>query len=85
MKLFICVKDCGDGSYYPTFILDEKIIREIKELEADGIWDYENGFGTDGDGFHYTTVNVPDGSTSESLGVGVYTQENLKEWKIRNL
>lgn len=84
MKLFILVSDLGDGSYYPRFILDEKVIEEIEELFDAGHWDYENGFGCDGDGFHYTSIDVPDGSDRHSLDISehrLYTREALEEWK----
>lgn len=35
--------------------------------------------GVDGDGFHYSTINVPDGSTGESLGVFLLTYDNYIE------
>lgn len=72
MKLFILVSDGGDGSYHPVYTLDPALIAKMKEAADSGKMDYENGYGCDGDGFHYDTIEVPDGSTAESLGISKY-------------
>lgn len=84
MNLYMLINDGGDGSYYPVFIIDEEVLEEIQELEKRGLWDFENGFGCDGDGFHYTTLKVPEGSTAESLGLSpgaFFDKDNLATWK----
>lgn len=65
-KLFILVMDCGDGSYIPCFTFNEEWIKERDDSEAMIGSDY---IGYDGDGFHYTVLNVPVECTLESLDV----------------
>ena len=67
-KLYICVQDEGDGSQYPYFTLDKRIIDKLEAGFEYGIYDYSD-IGCDGDGFHYETINIPDGSTYKSLGI----------------
>ncbi len=69
MKLYIFTADGGDGSYYPKFTLDPLVVLRLQQAYDEDKMNYENGIGVDGDGFHYETINVPDGSTSESLGI----------------
>lgn len=76
MKLYILVQDCGDGSSILSFTTDTKLINKLQEAYDDGTMDYENGIGVDGDGFSYTTLNVPDDSTPESLGIYSFIQED---------
>lgn len=83
MKLYILINNGGDGSYHPSFVLDKNVIDRLQEAYDQDLMDYENGPGVDGDGFHYTTVEVPDGSTPKSLDVGEYsfiTMENVHEY-----
>ena len=80
MKLYLLVSDGGDGSYSIQYILDETVLNKIEALADEGVWNYESGFGCDGDGFHYSTINVPDNSTAEYLGIPLFTQEDLDEW-----
>lgn len=68
MKLYILVSNGGDGSYSPVFTFDSDLIEKLEKLHNEDILDCESGF-SDGDGFHYTTINVPDDSTPETLGV----------------
>ena len=68
MKLYVFVSDGGDGSYYPRFTLDTKLVKHLEELHDHEILDYDNGF-SDGDGFHYSCITVPEGSTAESLEI----------------
>lgn len=77
MKLYILVKDGGDGSYYPCYVLDVDVIVRLQELADTDVMDYENGWGVDGDGFHYSTINIPDGTTAADLGVSVITMEDV--------
>lgn len=73
MKLYLLVNDGGDGSYHISYSLSRA---KIEELQAK----YDNGdadcgdVGVDGDGFHYSTIEVPDGSTAASLG--------LSDWQL---
>lgn len=67
--LFIFTSDGGDGSYYPRFTLNKKLVAELQKAYDDGLADCENCIGIDGDGFHYAEINVPDESTYESLGI----------------
>ena len=77
MKLFVLISNGGDGSYYPTYVVDERIIAKYKEKDEKGELDSEYDLGVDGDGFHYDTITVPDGSTEESLGITFTTFESL--------
>ena len=67
-NLFIFTKDGGDGSTYPQFTFDQALVDLLQQLHDDDIMDYENGF-SDGDGFHYETLTVPEECTQESLGI----------------
>lgn len=69
MKLYILIQDGGDGSFWPHFTLSDVLIKKLEKAYDKDLMDYENGIGVDGDGFHYTSVEVPDGSTAESLGI----------------
>ena len=71
MKLYVLISDGGDGSYYPHYTLNPDLIAKLEEADERGLMTYENGIGCDGDGFHYDTITVPDGSTPESLGITV--------------
>lgn len=68
-KLYIIIKDCGDGSFYPKYTFDDALIEKLRKAYRDGVMDYENGIGVDGDGFHYDTMTVPADATYESLGI----------------
>lgn len=68
-KLFIIISDGGDGSYYPKFTMDEKLIGRLEQAYKNGSMHYGNGMGCDGDGFHYEILTVPDECTYESLGI----------------
>lgn len=71
MKLYVLISDGGDGSYYPQYTLNPELIEKLEDAHDRGTMDYENGIGCDGDGFHYSTIEVPDGSTPKSLGIRV--------------
>lgn len=76
MKLYVLVSDGGDGSYYPRYILDQAVIDELNRQDEEGtLPDHYS----DGDGFHYNTINVPDDSTPESLGISVITLEDISD------
>jgi len=59
--LYILVGNGGDGSYYPQYTFNAEFIRKLEEMDTDDF--------SDGDGFHYDTLNVPDECTLDSLGV----------------
>lgn len=67
-NLYVLVSDGGDGSYSTVFTLDAAwIARQEARYDND---DLEHGdIGVDGDGFHYSTVQVPLDATYESLGI----------------
>lgn len=71
MKLFVLISDGGDGSYYPQYTLNPELIVKLEDAYARDLMTYENGIGCDGDGFHFDTIEVPDGSTPKSLGIRV--------------
>lgn len=66
--LFVLVSDSGDGSYSTVYCLEPEVIAQWEEAYRQGELEYDNP-GVDGDGFHYTTLMVPDEVTYESLGV----------------
>jgi hypothetical protein len=69
--LYVLVADGGDGSYYPKFTLDpDWIDRQQARYDAGELEYYD--VGVDGDGFHYTTIQVPVDATYESLGINNY-------------
>lgn len=59
-KLFVLVKDCGDGSYYPCYTLNEDWIAGCVEM-GDKLKYYFPSAG--GDGFHYDVLMVDDNFT----------------------
>lgn len=69
MKLYILISNNGDGSSSVQFTLDYSVIEKMEKDydESNPEFDYERW--ADGDGFHYKTINVPDDSTYESLGI----------------
>ena len=70
MQLHILIKNNGDGSSSNLFILDPDVLAACEaHFECS-----ETHPGVDGDGFHYASINIPDNSTIESLG--------LSEWDI---
>lgn len=78
MKLHILIQNNGDGSSSPRFVLDPDVLQACQ----DNFEDAEMHPGVDGDGFHYTSIEVPDGSTAQSLGLSEYsiiTKEYLEE------
>ena len=69
--LYVLVSDGGDGSYSPIFTLDEAWIARQRARDDAGELDCED-VGVDGDGFHYTVIQVPEDATYESLGIRNY-------------
>jgi len=67
-KLYILITDGGDGSYSNSYTFDRDVIdRQSNLYDNDKL---EHGdTGVDGDGFHWSELNVPAGSTYESLGI----------------
>jgi len=58
MKLYVVISDSGDGSYRPRFISDVNVLTILQNAYDEDVMDYENGWGCDGDGFHYTTLTI---------------------------
>lgn len=83
-KLFIIVADGGDGSYYPRYTMDAELVERISRLVDNDVLDYDSGL-TDGDGFHYSTVTIPDECTPESLGVSMMDSDYYLQLELRHL
>lgn len=77
----IYVKDCGDGSSCLVFVKDKEVASEIEKLYETGAWDYETGFGVDGDGPHSDLLTFPDDFNLDGLGVSFYSRKDLDSWK----
>ena len=76
--LYILIEDCGDGSYANRFCLDKALIdRQEDRYNNDELEHGEPG--VDGDGFSYSEVTVPDGSTPESLGLSQWHMFTINE------
>lgn len=71
-KLYVLISDGGDGSYHPKYTLNPDLIAKMQKAYDEDKMDYENGYGVDGDGFHYDTILVPDDATPELLGISKY-------------
>lgn len=68
MNLYLLTRNNGDGSYSIQYALEDVILL-LQELYNKNKMDYENGYGVDGDGFHYDVLTLPDGVTASSIGV----------------
>jgi hypothetical protein len=79
-KLYVLVSNGGDGSYSPQFTLDPDLVARLEKAYEEGFMDCGNGIGCDGDGFHYETINVPDNSTPESLGILMLDDNHADEF-----
>lgn len=79
--VYLFTQDNGDGSSSIVAVSDPQVVSEIKELMDDDMWDFENGFGVDGDGFHYMTMYLPDELDLNTLGISFWDAEDLKQWK----
>jgi hypothetical protein len=67
-KLFVLIRDNGDGSYSPCYTMNEAWIEKMNEKSENDELDYDT-IGVDGDGFHYDELMVPDECTLESLKI----------------
>jgi hypothetical protein len=79
MKLYVLISNGGDGSYYPLYVLNPQHIERLQNAYDNEKLDYEYGPGVDGDGFHYSAINVPDGSTEDSLGIRFMSDEEIDD------
>ncbi len=70
-KLYILISDGGDGSYSPRYTMNPELIKKLQAAADEDRMTYENGVGVDGDGFHYSSVLLPDECTPESLKITV--------------
>lgn len=68
-QIFILIKNNGDGSSSTRFVLDPKLIVAMERADEMGLLDCEQHAGVDGDGFHYSTINVPENFTPQDLGI----------------
>ncbi len=66
-ELYLLNVNAGDGSYSVKFTFDKEVVNTLEQQESDGSLDYERF--SDGDGFHYETLTLPDECTYESLGI----------------
>lgn len=73
--LYLLVADGGDGSYYIQYTLDPEVIRMREAAYERGEYEHCDP-GVDGDGFHYSTIQVPMDATYESLGITRYLSGN---------
>jgi hypothetical protein len=80
--LYVIISDGGDGSYYPHYTLNSDLILKLQQAYDKNLMNYDD-IGCDGDGFHYSTINVPEECTIESLGIIVipdnYTDQFFKD------
>lgn len=79
-QIFILIKNNGDGSGSLQFVIDETLIDAMHKANDLGLLDCENHAGVDGDGFHYTTLNVPETMTLEELGISEFQILNAQEF-----
>jgi hypothetical protein len=68
-ELYVVVQDDMDGSFSPRFTFDRAWVLKAQKLHEEGKLKYDDIPGIDGDGFHYTTLIVPDECTLQSLGI----------------
>lgn len=66
--LYVLIGDGGDGSYNPRFTFNSDWIAQQEERYDNGELEWP-ALGVDGDGFHYTKLQVPEECTLESLGI----------------
>lgn len=59
--LYILNKNCGDGSFYPRFTFDERVLDYLEQNFSEEYWD--------SDGFHFEILKIPENCTKESLGI----------------
>ncbi|WP_155638784.1 hypothetical protein [Burkholderia territorii] len=75
MKVHLLVSNGGDGSYGITFLNDEAVQWLAAHYKEQG-HDYDS-LGCDGDGFHYETIEVPDGF---NIGQEIYGVDDVAGW-----
>ena len=51
----------------------------MQKAYDDDLMDHENGMGVDGDGFHYTKLNVPIECTAASMGIHYLIDDDFVE------
>jgi len=73
--LYLLVSNGGDGSYSIGKTFNAEWIQKQRERYENGESDYEYDPGVDGDGFHYSTLQVPDECTPESMGFVDYADD----------
>lgn len=76
--LYVLIRDGGDGSSYPRYTMDAGFIAKLRKAYDEGKMDSENGMGCDGDGFHYSTIEVPADWTAEQMGISLLDPENYE-------
>jgi hypothetical protein len=80
-ELYVICVNCGDGSSYPRYTFDKSYLDklETKFDEEDPNFDYEAL--SDGDGFHYDTLTVPEECTLESLNIAYdFAKDENIDW-----
>ena len=77
--LYVMGKDNGDGSCRVVFVLDRAVINALERKYEEGTLEY-TAPGFSGEGLSYDTLNIPSECTPESLGISVWTVEDVKEY-----
>ena len=82
-ELYVVVSNGGDGSCYAQYTFNKEWIDKMQyKSDNDGCdenGEYDEYFfeqWSDGDGFHYDTLTVPDECTLQSLGIYSDVAEN---------
>jgi hypothetical protein len=74
--LYVLVQDGGDSSYSVCYTMDPEVIEQRRVAYNND--ELEHGEpGVDGDGFHFSTINVPEDATYESLGISEWPKRKL--------
>jgi 6-phosphofructokinase len=76
-ELYIVIVNGGDGSYSSQYTFNKEFIDKMEKMEAESDPDFDYESYSDGDGFHYDVLTVPEECTLESLGV---TYDFAKDW-----
>jgi hypothetical protein len=76
--LYVLICNAGDGSNYLQFSMSSEWIAKQQERDNNGELDYDS-VGVDGDGFSYTTLNIPEEATPESLGIGELLEDQEED------
>lgn len=77
MKLYVMVSNGGDGSFYPQFTTDSRLIEILSKAYDEDRIDYDT-VGVDGDGFHYTVMEIPDNTDLSKLGVRLLESKDFE-------